>query len=993
MSNTSLYGSAITEVVPISENTSPYSTTAIGVVSANNTTGLYSNASNFTTGQVNSSVYSVNAGTGVTVNPTTGNVLVSIGQPVGPGDSPSFMSLYVTGPGVFQTEPDVAIFLEYSQIAIGDGSSGLQGLTFQGLPNSGFLYFDPVTDTFIFTNGTSGFGTPFLTLGSTSAEFNEPIKLNGSTSGSSQFAVPATGSTLTYTLPGTAGAANSVLTNNGSGTLSWTTVGGLGVVTSITGTANQIIASSSTGAVTLSTPQDIATTSSPTFANMTLTGDLAVNGGDITTTAATFNLVNATATTVNLAGAATTMTIGSASGGNVTVRPALQVNSSIRTTTGDLLTSSATSNLFNTTATTLNIGGAATAVNIGAGTGTTTVNNNFKSIGTISTNYYTLPLTDGIGGQVINTDGSGNLGWVDGSFTIGDTAIALGDTTLTLTGLTSVEVTQDPVTNLQLATKQYVDNIATTGLTFHAPVQAATTASLASITGGTVTYNQPGGPGVGVGATITLSVALTVLDGYTLLNTNRILVKDETNQTYNGVYTWATGGTVLTRATDADTYGSGVNQLSLNDYFFVQNGTTQANIAYVLNAPVGAIVFGTSAITFAEFSRSNVYTGVSPIDVTGTVISLTTVPINLGGTGQTTANDAINALLPSQTLNTGRLLTTNGTDTSWVDLATIGVTSVSGSGAGVSVSPTTGAVVVSNTGVTSIVAGTNISISGATGAVTINSTDTNTTYNIDASTATGGANLNLNGSDSTTDSVKFAQGTGITVSRTDANTITITNSDPGSAGVTSITGTANQIIASASTGAVTLSTPQDIATTSSPTFADMTLTGDLAVNGGDITTTQTTATLYNTTATTVNIGGAATLINAGTTTGTFNIRNPSLVLGNGAGNIQIAGRSITQTAALTTSTTTADQVLVSIAFAFYHNLKYQVNIVSGGNYHSADIAITTNGTTSYITVSNEMWTSTSLTDWNTDISGANVRLLVTPTNAVTTYKVYYTGLN
>lgn len=49
------------------------------------------------------------------------------------------------------------------------------------------------------------------------------------------------------------------------------------------------------------------------------------------------------------------------------------------------------------------------------------------------------------------------------------------------------------------------------------------------------------------------------------------------------------------------------------------------------------------------------------------------------------------------------------------------VTSVSGSGAGINVTPTTGAVVVSNVGVTSLVAGTNISISASTGAVTVSS--------------------------------------------------------------------------------------------------------------------------------------------------------------------------------------------------------------------------------------------------------------------------------
>ena len=49
----------------------------------------------------------------------------------------------------------------------------------------------------------------------------------------------------------------------------------------------------------------------------------------------------------------------------------------------------------------------------------------------------------------------------------------------------------------------------------------------------------------------------------------------------------------------------------------------------------GVITFGTTAITFAEFSSSQVYTGTSPIVITGTVISLNTVPVNLGGTNLT----------------------------------------------------------------------------------------------------------------------------------------------------------------------------------------------------------------------------------------------------------------------------------------------------------------------------------------------------------------------
>ena len=54
--------------------------------------------------------------------------------------------------------------------------------------------------------------------------------------------------------------------------------------------------------------------------------------------------------------------------------------------------------------------------------------------------------------------------------------------------------------------------------------------------------------------------------------------------------------------------------------------------------------------------------------------------------------------------------------------------------------------------------------------------DVNTTYSISAETTSGGANLRLTGSDASTDDVKIASGTGITVSRTDANTITVASS-------------------------------------------------------------------------------------------------------------------------------------------------------------------------------------------------------------------------
>jgi hypothetical protein len=117
------------------------------------------------------------------------------------------------------------------------------------------------------------------------------------------------------------------------------------------------------------------------------------------------------------------------------------------------------------------------------------------------------------------------------------------------------------------------------------------------------------------------------------------------------------------------------------------------------------------------------------------------------------------------------------------------------------------------------------------GKLNFSSTDTNTTYSVSAETATGGANLRLTDSAATTDDVKIASGTAITVSRTDANTITVTND-----GVTALTGTANEVEVSASSGSVTVGLPDNVTI-----GGTLTVTGDLTVNG--TTTTLNTDTL------------------------------------------------------------------------------------------------------------------------------------------------------
>jgi hypothetical protein len=200
------------------------------------------------------------------------------------------------------------------------------------------------------------------------------------------------------------------------------------------------------------------------------------------------------------------------------------------------------------------------------------------------------------------------------SITIGTTAISLGSSSLTLGGLTTVTVTQDPTNALDLATKQYVDTFVE-GLHIHASCAAATPDTLATITGGSVTYNNGT---AGVGATLTLGVALTSLDGYSLQNGDRILVKDEVNAAHNGIYTWATGGTVLTRATDFDTAAEIVG----GDFTFVTNGTLYADTGWVQVDAVTTV--GTDSINFTQFSGAGTFTAGAGLTLTGTQFSVTT---------------------------------------------------------------------------------------------------------------------------------------------------------------------------------------------------------------------------------------------------------------------------------------------------------------------------------------------------------------------------------
>jgi hypothetical protein len=228
-----------------------------------------------------------------------------------------------------------------------------------------------------------------------------------------------------------------------------------------------------------------------------------------------------------------------------------------------------------------------------------------------------------------------NASLTNSSLTIGTTSIALGATSLTLGGLTSVTVTQDPVSNFQLATKQYVDTLIASGIHFHTPVRVESPTPL------NATYNN-GASGVGATLTNAGTQAALVIDGVTVAVNDRVLIYTQTNATQNGIYVVTDVGSgstnwVLTRSSDANTYViNSANGLSEGSTVFVQQGTTGAGETYTCNTS-GVITFGTTNITFVQISATQIYSAGTGLTLTGTTFSISNTAVTAATYGSASA--------------------------------------------------------------------------------------------------------------------------------------------------------------------------------------------------------------------------------------------------------------------------------------------------------------------------------------------------------------------
>ncbi len=219
---------------------------------------------------------------------------------------------------------------------------------------------------------------------------------------------------------------------------------------------------------------DSGLTYNKTTDSLTITGDLAVNGSDITTSGSgTATVFNTNALTLNLGGAATAITMGDSTTATTTIRG------------GTLVGNTTTQNLFNTTATTLNIGGAATTVALGnTATAAQTVNMFTASTGASTYNFATGAPVGGVS-KTLNI-GNGGAAMSITNINIGTGSSGGVDVTLGSTGDGQVSV-NSPICYLP-GTVHVGGSLSTDNAIFGVPQTMVTDASISVYTMGPSAY-------------------------------------------------------------------------------------------------------------------------------------------------------------------------------------------------------------------------------------------------------------------------------------------------------------------------------------------------------------------------------------------------------------------------------------------------------------------------------------------------------------------------
>jgi hypothetical protein len=936
------------------------------------------------------------------------------------------------------------------------------------------------------------------------------------------------GNGTTFTVA-TLGTSTGISTTTGAGTL---TINNTGVTSNVAGTG--ISVSSATGAVTITNTGVTSITfgstgltpATATTGAVTVAGTLVVGNGGTGDTSFTTNGVlygnNTSALGVTAAGTTgqvLTATTGSAptwatlSGVSVT---------SFQTSLSGLTPSTATTGAI-TLAGTLN------ATSGGTGTGTAPTAGQIL-VGTTGGEYVPYTLASGTGistttgsgtlqinntGVTSNIAGTGitvssatgavtigtanipNSSLTNSNITIGTTSISLGGTSTTLGGMTGITFSSGTVTGVASPVNQTdVVNLAylqqtLAGLEWKDVAVAATTVDL-----GSVSYSN-GSSGVGATLTNAGTQAVFSIDGVSPAVNSRVLIKNETNQTYNGIYTVTNVGSgssnwVLTRAIDANT-STALNNATL----YVTTGTTQGgtawtqttanpsigvnNIVWVQTASAGGnavisfqtslgglspstptsgvvtlsgvltagsggtgsssgptsgqFLYSSGGTTYAPtnlsaqavttFSAGS--TGLTPSTATSGAITLAgTLVVGNGGTGDTSFTSGAvlygngTGALGSTLGSSGQVLTGTGGAPSWQTMTSIMVTSFQTSLSGLTPSTaTTGAITLAGTlNATSGGTGTGTApgvgqflfssfgttyapatltslavtsfSAGATGLQPVAPTEGAVTLSGTLVVGNGGTGSTsftafgvvYEGATSTSPLLSTAAGTTgqVLVGNTGSAPTWSTLSG---VSVTTLTGTANEVLVNgtsgtATSGAITLTTPQAIGTTSSVTFGNVT---DSALTANSFIYPSTAGLLASTAAATngqllIGSTGAAPVA------ATIGTSGSGISVTNGAGTITLANTGVTSWSAGTTGFTPSTATTGAVTLAGI------LNPVNGGTGVANNNASTITISGSFpLTLTLSASTSVTLPTSGTLLSTANIAA-----NAVTTISFGTTGL-
>lgn len=184
-----------------------------------------------------------------------------------------------------------------------------------------------------------------------------------------------------------------------------------------------------------------------------------------------------------------------------------------------------------------------------------------------------------------------NLAAVVQAYRLDQFAVPTADLSLNSHKLTNVT---DPSAAQDAATKAYVDALIQ-GISAKTSVRVATTA------------NATLASGFENGDTV---------DGVTLVTGDRILIKDQSTGSQNGIYTVNASG-APTRATDMDSNA----EIAAGLYVFVEEGTTNADSGWVLTTD-GAITVGTTSLAFVQFTGAGQITAGAALTKTGNTLDV-----------------------------------------------------------------------------------------------------------------------------------------------------------------------------------------------------------------------------------------------------------------------------------------------------------------------------------------------------------------------------------